>query len=292
LQQTQLRLLLSGAKPMALVHGDERSLTALANWARLRGYYTLLGPQAFSPQFDTDKGGYSNQMSKVEHVRAGSGAWRGLLIAADEQTVMLAWLCLLFGWEKFLGMLLGYPTCCCSAFTKRWPIAAANHEGDVGLLLLAEYQSVKKRPLLQLNWATNIFGRYFGWELVQHFPCSWDCSASAGIAHRHLAALTNFWPAEARQLQLYLSSPLLLLPSHGYALFPGGQIVKTQVGLSLVYNADSVQLIGLAGELANGILAVSSLTANLNGDWHIAGNHYQGCVLDMIPNSSIQGIRT
>src|SRR5690242_16066238 len=43
LRQSQLRLLLVGAKPLVLMHGDERNLTALANWARERGYFTLLG---------------------------------------------------------------------------------------------------------------------------------------------------------------------------------------------------------------------------------------------------------
>jgi hypothetical protein len=123
LRQTQMRLLLAGAKPLALIHGDELSLTSLANWARVRGYFTLLGPHEFQPHRDTEKGGYSNRMAEANAAEAGSGAWRSLLLAPDEQTVLVAWLCQLFGWEKLLGRLLGYPSCCCEAFEKRWPTA-------------------------------------------------------------------------------------------------------------------------------------------------------------------------
>lgn len=281
LRQTQLRLLLAGAKPLALIHGGEQSLTALANWTRTRGYYTLLGPHEFLPQHDSCKGGYSNRMTKVTGARAGSGAWRGLLVAADEQTVLMAWLCQLFGWESFLGRLLGYPSCCCKAFEDHWPIAASNHEGDVGLMLLEESESEAKPQVHNLSWTTNIFARYFGWEIIQHFPCQWDCPATAILARRYFAVLARYWPADAQEIREYLTSPLLVIPNHGYSLFRGGRVVREDTGTSLIYDPELVQIIGMDGAFTDDIVSSSRLTVGMNGGWKIAGDDVPGWLLDV-----------
>lgn len=283
LRQSQLRLLLAGAKPLVLMHGDERNLTALANCARQRSYFTLLGPHQFLPQHDSCKGGYSNRMTSVSSAHAGSGAWRGLLISPDEQTVLVAWLCLLFGWEKFLGRLLGYPRCCCEAFENRWPAASSFHEGDMGLMLLSQSEPETGpeagEGIYKLDWTVNIFARYFGWEIIQHFPCSWDCAATASLARRYLSILSHYWPEDMRQIHRYLSSPLLVTASHGYGLFPGGKLVSEKAGPCLIYDPGLVQIIGMEDALVKEIMSSSFMAAGKNGSWRIAGNDVPGWLL-------------
>lgn len=279
LRQSQLRLLLAGAKPLVLMHGDERNLTALANWARERSYFTLLGPHQFLPQHDSRKGGYSNRMASVSSAQAGSGAWRGLLISPDEQTVLMAWLCLLFGWEKFLGRLLGYPRCCCEAFEDRWPTASSFHEGDMGLMLLSQSGPETGKGIRKLDWTANIFARYFGWEIIQHFPCSWDCAATASLARRYFSVLSHYWPEDMRQIRRYLSSPLLVTASHGYGLFPGGKLISKKDGPCLTYDPGLVQTIGMEDALAKEIMSSSSMTRGKNGGWRIAGRDVPGWLL-------------
>ena len=281
LRQPQLRLLLAGAKPLALIHGDEMSLTALASWARARGYFGLLGPHEFLPRHDADKGGYSNRMIEVASAQAGSGAWRGLLLAPDEQTVLMAWLCQLFGWENFLGRLLGYPPCCCDAFESRWPIASRNYEGDVGLMYLAEVNSEAGQPVYDLNWTVNIFARYFGWEIIQHFPCHWDCAATAALAQRYFSILSRYWPAEMRKTLQYLAAPLLVTPNHGYSLFPGGQVVRENGSTSLIYDPELVQVIGMEGALANSVISSSRLMSSPGGGWRIGDGEVPGWLLNI-----------
>jgi hypothetical protein len=278
LRQTQLRLLLAGAKPLGLIHGDERSLVALASWAQARGYYALLGPYQFSPQQDRHKNGYSNRTATVTAASPGSGAWRGLLISTDQQTVLLAWLCQLFGWERFLGGLLGYPSCCCRAFEEHWPRAAAGHEGDVGLMLLEE--SAGMHPVYKMNWAANIFARYFGREILQHFPCQWHCSGTVAMARRHLAALEHYWPADALEIRTCLASPMLAAPGHGYALFHGGRVVREHGGIRLIYDPDRVETIGMNDGLGRAIASSRQLTAGTVANWRIADRAVPGWVLD------------
>jgi len=285
LQQPQLRLLVAGAKPLALIHGDEQSLTALGSWVRSRGYFAVFGPHEFLPRYDSHKGGYSNSMDQVGSARPGSGAWRGLLVAADEQTVLIAWLCQLFDWETLLGRLLGYPGCCCDAFPRRWPTACTHHEGDVGITLLAESKPEAGSLVgtRHLNWSVNIFARYFGWEIIQHFPCSWDCEATAATARRYFSVLSRYWPGEAEALMQHLSAPLLIMPGRGYALFPDGRITEEEKGTSLCYDPERLQIVGM--ESASTKLALSSgrLDANPSEGWRIPGGDKPGWLLSIGP---------
>lgn len=267
LRQPQIRLVFAGAKPLGLIHGDERSLTALASFARSRNYFTLLSPHEFLPQSDSCKGGYSNCMAQVSNACAGSGAWRGLLIAADEQTVLMAWLCQLFRWESFLGRLLGYPLCCCEAFESRWPIAASRYEGDVGLMLLAQSNSRTGQGVQDLEWTTNIFARYFGWEIIQHFPCRLDCPVTAMLARRYSSVLLHYWPHDTQEILRHLTCPLVVTSSHGCGLFPGGRITYESTGISLHYDQKFVQLVGMNSKITQHIASTSHVTVSKDGIW-------------------------
>lgn len=285
LLQPQWRLLAAGAKPLALIHGDEQSLAALGSWARSRGYFAVLGPHEFLPRDDSHKGGYSNSMEQVGSARPGSGAWRGLLVAADEQTVLMAWLCQLFDWETLLGRLLGYPDCCCDAFARRWPTACMHHEGDVGITLLAESkpEAGSSAGIRHLDWTVNIFARYFGWEIIQHFPCSWDCGATAAMARRYFSVLSRYWPGEGEVLMQHLSAPLLIMPGRGYALFPGARVVEEKKGTSLCYDPERLRIVGM--ESASTRLALSSgrLYSGAGEDWRIHGSEKSGWLLSIGP---------
>lgn len=281
LGQAQLRLLLAGAKPLVLIHGDERSLTALANWARVRGYFGLLGPHEFLPQHDPDKGGYSNRMIHVTGALAGSGAWRGLLLAPDEQTVLIAWLCQLFGWENLLGRLLGYPPCCCDAFENRWSIASQKYGGDLGLMYLSEVSSEAGQRVHDLNWTVNVFARYFGWEITQHFPCRWDCPATTALARRYFSVLSHYWPIEMRKTLQHLAAPLLVIPNHGYGLFPGGRVARENGSTNLIYEPELVQVIGMDDTLADSITSSARLTSSRGGGWQIGGREVSGWLLNI-----------
>ncbi|MCM2326133.1 MAG: DUF483 domain-containing protein [Candidatus Woesearchaeota archaeon] len=81
-----------------------------------------------------------------------------------------------------LGILLGYPRCCCSFFEKRFPYRSKldnNYDDDV----LAA--SPKKRYPFQMN----IFKRSEDCSLLSHFPCSLGCKESLVIADAYLEVL-------------------------------------------------------------------------------------------------------
>ena len=169
-----------------LLHGPEPELSGWVSWAERRGFTALLSSYQWEPRTDLGKGGYSNLSGDHRPAEAGSGAWRSLLVSADEDRAILGWLCLHFGWDGFLGQLLGYPCCCAAAFAERWPAAIEGHQGDLAPLTLA----ASGPP--PYDWRVNVFARYFGASLIQHFPCRFQCPASRESAERVAQGLGYF----------------------------------------------------------------------------------------------------
>lgn len=218
-----------GLKPLALVHGGEHELTRLGAWAASRSLVALLSPEELCSAPDEGKGGYMNLVHGRRPARAGSGAMRGLVIGLDENQAILGWLSLLFQWDDFLGRLLGYPTCCTAAFVERWDRAVAEHQGDPSVLGLA---ASRRGPF---DWRLNVFGRYFGASLIEHFPCTFRCEASLAIARRHEAGLRLFAAEQAEAIQAVLDAPVLYTERHGVFSFPGGRLEQHEDTQALSY---------------------------------------------------------
>jgi hypothetical protein len=156
----------------------------------------------------------------------------------EAERVLLAWLCLLFHWDELLGGLLGYPRCCTSAFTKRWEYASQNHAADVAPVILEELCPGGFAGVF--GWETNIFARYFGCEVIQHFPCRLDCPQSVALARRSMAAWSAFEAARAAEALRRLGSPVLFTRKGQVALFPGARVQASGASAQLDFNIDQV----------------------------------------------------
>jgi hypothetical protein len=267
LATTEVRLLAAGAKPMVLVHGAEPALTAVGAWARTQGYAALLSPFQFEPEADAALGRYSNCASALAPAIAGSGQWRGLLLSPDTAVAELAWLCLLFGWDALLGKLLGYPNCCADAFARDWPRARTEFRGDPALMWLALHD--RQDVALDLPWETNVYARYFGHELVQHFPCTPHCAATRSLARRNMSALQLYWPDAALALLSALQAPIMM-HDEWTGLFPGCQVVPDPAGTRWRYDRALARI--LFADPAVGAALANGGDATLhNGSWTLAG---------------------
>ncbi len=244
-----MRLVLYGVKPMALVHGSEAELATLGAWARQRGLTAALSPYQFEYRPDEGKAAYTNLQQPAPAV-PGSGAWRGLLVSPCEQSVILGWLSLLFQWDLFLGNLLGYPSCCTERFEARWPQACQAHQGDVVPMILSEGGAGP------FDWRTNILGRYFGVELLLHFPCNFSCEPSIALADRYRQALA-LWEGE-QKLESVLRAPALFSSTSGVFVFMGGKFE----GETLHYDPSAVLATDKTSPLAKIIGDADQLTAN------------------------------
>ncbi len=253
--RVETKLCLSRAKPMLLDHGPEPYAEQLVAWARTRGMTAILSPYEFRPVAANGQGGYSNSMTGCRPAQPGSGAWRTILASWEPERVLLGWCCLLLGWDELLGRLLGYPHCCTETFARRWPQALREHAGDVAALMLME--SGREGYRGPNGWESNVFGRYFGHELIQHFPCRFECQATARLARRNLMALREVAPQQAAEAIEMLRSPVLFTLTQGVALFPGA-VVEPQ-GQALRFDPERVLCSLSGGELGRRVAEANGL---------------------------------
>ena len=273
LETCELRLVLAGAKPLALLHGSEDDMTTVLQYAHARGFCALLGPSGFVPESDAAIGGYSNRMREVQSPRAGSGQWRGLLVSADTACVVLAWLALLFGWNRLLGSLLGYPACCSEYFERIWPRAHREFAGDPATMLLAhgEFGSV-----VPIDWRANVFARYFGYEVAQHFPCGLDCPQTLALADRNHVTLSHFWPEFGTENAARLADPLLVFPGAGVCLFPGASLESDGALARLTCAPGFARALGCAPDLSERLARGGAIVSHTPRRWSIGDAEYAG----------------
>jgi hypothetical protein len=214
----ELRLVSYGVKDVALYYGADGDLRSLGGWATGSGLVAALSPYEYVMAQDAGKGGYSNLARRRPISRPSADMRRAIIVARTGRDAALAWLALVLEWREMLGKLLGYPDCCRAAYEARWKIAAQRHQGDVAIRTLLESG---EGPF---NWRMNIFGRYFGYELLQHFPCSFRCRPSLGLAMRYHSVLEDREPEHARWLTHLLRSPILYTDFGGVFMFPDAQI--------------------------------------------------------------------
>ena len=264
------------AKPLLLQHGPESTMSSLASRLRRERMTALLSPYEFIPARDSSKGGYSNLAEGVRPAVAGSGSWRTLVAGWEPERVQLAWLCLLFGWDEFLGYLLGYPECCEKMFARLWPEARKNHQGEVVNLLL---RRSSRAWVGSFGWETNFFGRYFGLEVTQHFPCNWNCAATVQLSRRNAKILNTFWPEESKSLER-LRAPVLYTEHSGVFLFPANRVEEHDGRAILNFDPSAIVSTEPDGELMK-LLAGSNGTLTTEEEKIVIGdNSVAGWLLD------------
>jgi hypothetical protein len=234
----ELRLVLYGLRPTALVAAPASSLAEILSAARAHGMIALVGPEEFRPEADPRIGGFADRASQVRPLRIEKSEaptwWQRAVVGTSADVVALAWLAQLFHWNAYLGVLLGYPACCTIAFAQNWSEAHRRYRGDLGAFVLAK--AYPRRRVITVPWETNVFARYFGDTLLAHFPCGLECAESIAGADRMLVALTWHEGDLARDLRARLGAPVLVTQDEGLFRFIGARGRLTRRGWALEFD--------------------------------------------------------
>lgn len=86
--------------------------------------------------------------------------------------------------HKELGVLLGYPECCCDFFENNF------NEKNTDLTL----KTLENSNGYEFPFYTNIAARHFDISLLSHFPHSFDCKLSVDIAKNNLKIINKKSP--------------------------------------------------------------------------------------------------
>lgn len=200
-----LEMLVAGLRPAVLLHGPELRVADLCDWAVRRGLTALPSAWAFRPRADAALGGYANLAVVRWPAKATSDEWRALAISPAPALAGLLWLAESRGWDETMGLALGYPACCTRAFLHDWPEAVRSHGGDPGVMRLGPDGA-------EIPWELNIFARYAGPVLTEHFPCDWGCAASLARARRIAAGLARVAPALTAAIEARMRRDIALGP--------------------------------------------------------------------------------
>jgi hypothetical protein len=177
-----------------------------------------------------------------------------------------------------LGGLLGYPRCCIAAFAKRWEQASQNHAGDVAPVILEELCAGGFAGVF--GWENNIFARYFGCEIIQHFPCRLDCPESVALARRNMAAWSAFEAAAAAEGRLRLSSPVLFTRRGEVAVFPMATVQATAGSARLDFDVDHVLMASADRGLGQKLRRAAGRLTAFSGGLDAGGERLDGWLID------------
>lgn len=217
----EARLVQYALRPMALVHCPAQTATQVRALAADCGLHAVLSPWGFRPAYNAKSNGYVNTVTDVHLGDASSRAWRGVLVSTDIRYVAVGWLGLYYGWDLLLGLALGYPACCVAAFPPRWQTAVAEFDGEVADVLVRSHSP--EAPIVISHPGANVFARHFGYHVIEHFPCEFDCPETARLAARILSGLEFFEPQTARELARVLAAPVYRHRAGETFLFPDGR---------------------------------------------------------------------
>ena len=110
-----------------------------------------------------------------------------------------------------LGMVLGYPKCCCKFFSENF------NEDNYDLTL----NILKNSGGFEFPFYANIAARHFDVSLLSHFPCSFNCKYSINIAKENLEIIKGYSIQKAEIFEnimksavLYTQNGIFLLKNH------------------------------------------------------------------------------
>lgn len=121
--------------------------------------------------------------------------------------------------HKKLGLLLGYPECCCDFFANNFD----DKHTDLTLKALGNSNG------FEFLFYNNIAARHFDISLLSHFPHSFHCKLSIEIAKNNLSIIKKFLPQLAEQFIKTLQSAVIYTNEEGIFLLREYEKINNEV---------------------------------------------------------------
>lgn len=94
--------------------------------------------------------------------------------------------------HRALGQLLAIPPCCTEHYIEHRTEAVGSYADDYAFLTT---RNTPNAGSTVHDWRSNYLGQYFGFSLIHHFPCRWDCSATRARAEQSAELIGEVSPA-------------------------------------------------------------------------------------------------
>ena len=121
--------------------------------------------------------------------------------------------------HKELGLLLGYPKCCCEFFERNFD----KKNTDLTLKVLENSDGY------EFQFYNNIAARHFDVALLSHFPHSFECKPSTEIAKNNLKVIKKYSKQLAAMFSGILQSAVVYTNSEGIFLLRKQEIINGEI---------------------------------------------------------------
>ncbi|KIQ77604.1 hypothetical protein RW25_28445 [Bacillus sp. L_1B0_8] len=139
---------------------------------------------------------------------------------------------------KLMGNLLKIPECCTEKYLVNREVVEKKYFDDYAIITTKN--TLNSSDMFNANWKTNYLSQYFGYSLIHHFPCTWNCQNTIDRADKSIEIMNSVSPNWVKTFQENLRGLLVFenglsvhfikaLPETGAkeVLFKPNQIVST-----------------------------------------------------------------
>lgn len=171
-----------------------------------------MSPEVVFLRRDIGKGGWSNKFDERKSIKKKYGD-HIIYVSNDKKTLRKALQSDLKGEDGEFGLSLGIPECCIRFYIENRDEAYEKQNDFVPLV----YRNTKE--LHTFNFWNNYVTQYFGYSFLSHFPCSFNCPASANISKLVYRQLKTVLPLHAEKIIHFQKQPVLYTEYRGIYLF-------------------------------------------------------------------------
>lgn len=189
----------------------------LANLAEEFEFFLAASSRRVEHRKDLGKGGWSNSVLEVHPIDGTTGDFE-LFVATEQGLAESACEYEAKGDDDKFGRLLGIPECCRIRYLEWQSVAARKQNDFVPLIAKA---TVWDPPFEPMN---NILAQYFGYSLLSHFPCSFDCRFSSKLSSKFYNFLFSEKPSIADLFMKHQHSNVLYSEYSGIIELPGTRV--------------------------------------------------------------------
>ena len=202
----EILYVMENAKPCARIMVFEEELSSVSEFLKNNSLFCSFSDfKVIKQNIQSDF--YSDKSFKIDKNDSRNGHFF-VYISKDKKIAAQAKIAEKEDNHKELGLLLGYPACCCDFFAGNF------NDKNTDLTL----KSLKNSNGFEFSFYNNIAARHFDVSLLSHFPHSFHCKPSMQIAKNNLSIIKKSLPQLPEQFMKTLQSAVVYTNEEGIFL--------------------------------------------------------------------------
>ncbi len=260
IKSLEVLYVIEGNKPCSRILVFEDELNKIANFLNEKKIYSAVSDFKVVKQ-NVQSNFYSDKSIKISKDAAQKGHFL-VYLSKSKEIAEKAKVMEEKNEHKELGLLFGYPKCCCEFFEKNF------NEQNTDLTL----KILENSSGYEFDFYNNIAARHFDVALLSHFPHSFECKPSIKIAKNNLRAIQKHSKQLAAMFSGILQGVVIYTSSEGIFLLRKYEKIEDDIIYSDVLSTTKNKLYYLLS--SNRKLKIIDKNNFIVNDINIHGSNY------------------